>query len=776
MTPSIPFAHESSMANSNLLGPEEALQTGEAELRAMFELSGVGQVQADPATGRFLRVNERQCQITGYSREELLGMTFPQITHPEDRERDLAYFRRLARGETKRESIEKRYIRKDGSVVWVQVTATMVRDGTGRPVRSVAVVQDISERRQIEEALRATREQLQQVTDTMSVPVTHCSRDLRYLWVSKSYARWLGLAPEQIAGRPIVEVIGADGLAAIEPHIRRVLAGQTVEYEDEVSFQGLGRRWIHAVYSPTQGPGGVPDGWVAVVHDITEQRLAAEALRQSEERYRDLFENANDVIYTLDLQGRITSLNRRAEQVLGYSREECLGRNVAELIVPDYLPRMQEARRQKLKGEASPTVYEIETLCKDGRRVPLEVSSRLILQDGQPVGIQGIARDISERKRAEQDLLEASRRKDEFLAMLAHELRNPLAPIRTSVQVLKLLGPAGTNASQARDLIERQVAHLARLVDDLLDVSRITRGKVLLRKERLDLVALTRSVIEDLRALLTTTGLELAADLPAGPLWVDGDPIRLSQVIGNLLHNANKFTDPGGRVEVRLETEAAGPARLTVRDTGIGMEARMLARLFEPFSQADESLDRSRGGLGLGLTLVKGLVELHGGSVQAASPGPGRGSEFVIRLPIADCGLRIADFCNPQSTIRNPQSLRVLIVEDNRDAAESLRMLLELTGHEVAVAHTGQAGLETARGFRPDVVLCDIGLPGGMDGYAVVRALRADPELYGVTAIALSGYGQEEDQRKARQAGFDHHLTKPASPEEIERLLRIKGV
>jgi CheY-like chemotaxis protein len=317
-------------------------------------------------------------------------------------------------------------------------------------------------------------------------------------------------------------------------------------------------------------------------------------------------------------------------------------------------------------------------------------------------------------------------------------------------------------------MIDRQVSHLVRLVDDLLDVSRITRGKVLLRKERLDLGELVRSVVEDHRALLESTGLKLFADLPDEPVWVTGDPTRLSQVVGNLLQNANKFTDAGGRVTVRLAAEPGGGAALAVRDTGIGMGPDILARLFEPFSQADRSLDRSRGGLGLGLALVKGLVGLHGGSVQASSPGVGKGSEFLIRLPTSATPERGVPAARPDAGGRG---LRVLIIEDNHDAAESLRLVLELAGHRVVVAHAGRAGLAAARESRPDVVLCDIGLPGGMDGYTVARVLRADAEVCEVPLIALSGYGQEEDQRKARQAGFDRHLTKPVDPAVLGRLL-----
>ena len=382
--------------------------------------------------------------------------------------------------------------------------------------------------------------------------------------------------------------------------------------------------------------------------------------------------------------------------------------------------------------------------------------------------------DITEQKLAEDALRDADRRKDNFLAILAHELRNPLAPIRNAVEVLKLIGPRDPVVLQARDMIERQSGQMAHLVDDLLDVSRISRGKVLLRKEPVDLVPLVTATAIDLQPGLENAGLRFSRQIANAPLWVQGDPTRLSQIVVNLLHNAAKFTDSGGHVSLGLSESAdKSTAILWVRDTGIGIDAESLERLFEPFRQAERSVDRSRDGLGLGLALVKGLVELHSGTVTASSPGPGKGAEFVVRLPLVPAPVHTA----PQSPAAVPgkRPLRVLVIEDNRDAADSLRMLLQIAGHEVKLAFTGLAGLEAARQFRPHVVLCDIGLPGGMDGYGVARALRNDRELFETTLVALTGYGQDEDQRKARQAGFDKHLVKPVDPNHLTRFLDTWG-
>jgi signal transduction histidine kinase/CheY-like chemotaxis protein len=372
-----------------------------------------------------------------------------------------------------------------------------------------------------------------------------------------------------------------------------------------------------------------------------------------------------------------------------------------------------------------------------------------------------------------QDLAEADRRKDEFLAMLAHELRNPLAPIRNAVQALRLLAPDNAEVRWAREVIERQVWHLSRLVEDLLDVSRFTRGRVTLRKEPTDLAAVAARAAESIRPAVEGGGLQLAVALPADRLWVDADPVRLAQVVGNLLNNAAKYTPAGGRIGLTAGREGGG-AVLRVWDTGVGIAADMLPHVFDLFAQGDHTLDRAQGGLGIGLTLVRSLVELHGGSVRACSGGPDRGSEFVVRLPL------MADPPGPGATPTDtgrgaaPPPRRVLVVDDNVDVAASLARFLELTGHDVRTAHDGPAALDAVRADRPEVVLLDIGLPG-MDGYEVARRLRELLATAGVVLVALTGYGQEGDRRRSREAGFDHHLVKPVDPAALQELLASPG-
>jgi signal transduction histidine kinase/CheY-like chemotaxis protein len=371
-------------------------------------------------------------------------------------------------------------------------------------------------------------------------------------------------------------------------------------------------------------------------------------------------------------------------------------------------------------------------------------------------------------RRGEEALKQADQHKDAFLALLAHEQRNSLAPVRSALEVMRLRGPERDAAvCQAREVIERQVRHMTRLIDDLLDVSRIARGQVLLRAEPCDLAALVREVAADYRGTLDERGLKLSEELPDGPVWVNGDRTRLAQVVFNVLHNANKFTDPGGWVSVALAA-GDGEAVLRVRDSGIGMTRQTLARAFESFTQGDDSGDRGRG-LGLGLALVRGLVELHGGRAEATSDGPGLGCEIVVRLPLG-AAPKPTPLPGPHPA-PPPRPCRVLIIEDNADAADSLAMLFVLAGHDARVARSGAEGVNTARDFRPEVVLCDLGLPGGLDGFGVARALRADPQTAPAFLVVLTGYGQEEAQARSLSAGFDLHLVKPVDFDELQGLL-----
>jgi PAS domain S-box-containing protein len=504
--------------------------------------------------------------------------------------------------------------------------------------------------------------------------------------------------------------------------------------------------------------------------EAAERKRAEQALRDSEEQFRTLANSIPQLAWMARPDGHILWYNRRWYEYTGLAPDQVEGWGWQSLHDPAELPRVLANWQSALaRGEPWEDTFPLRR--HDGQ-MRWHLSRAVPVRDerGRVVRWFGTNTDITDRIEMEAALKEAGRRKDQFLAMLAHELRNPLAPVLNGLQVLRLAQADNEVAEQVRGMIERQFRHLTRLVDDLLDVSRITQGKVQIRRERLDLARLVRTTAEDRRPVLEQAGMKLVLEVPEGPVWIAGDPTRLAQVLNNLLDNAAKFRNGGDSVTVRMAVDAARQqAVIDVQDRGMGIEPDLFPRLFDVFAQADRSLDRSRGGLGVGLSVVKGLVELHGGEVHAASGGPGKGARFTIRLPLKDEPPALAE--NPAAPLKPAAvPLRILVVEDSRDAADSLRMLLELLGHQVAVAYDGPEGVRRAREWRPDVVLCDIGLPG-LDGYGVAGELRHDPTMAATQLIAITGYGQEEDRRRARQAGFDHHLTKPVDPALLQPLL-----
>jgi DNA-binding response OmpR family regulator len=375
-------------------------------------------------------------------------------------------------------------------------------------------------------------------------------------------------------------------------------------------------------------------------------------------------------------------------------------------------------------------------------------------------------REAVERARGREEALrEAGRRKDEFLSMLAHELRNPLAPLTYGIDLLGMPGTDAETMVRTRAMLARQVQHMGRIIDDLLDVSRITRGKLTVERDRLDLAALVRQTIDDRRGTMADAGIVIDVDLPNTPVWVSGDGTRLTQLIDNVLDNARKFTAPGGRVSVRVAADpSSDDAIIVISDTGIGIDPSLLPHIFDAFAQAEQSLDRSRGGLGLGLAVAKGLIELHGGTIGAASGGKDRGAQFTIRIPTESAPAPAATVIADIAPVNAP--LHILIVEDNADSADILKTLLEYHGYRVSVAYSGPAGVSAAKSGRPDVVLCDIGLPG-MDGYAVADALRQSPETETARLIAVTGYGRDADKRRALESGFDLHLVKPVNAQQL---------
>lgn len=530
-----------------------------------------------------------------------------------------------------------------------------------------------------------------------------------------------------------------------------------------------GARSFEITTSPLVDRDGGLLGGIKLVVDVTERLRAEESLREATTHLRTLVDAIPDAIFFKDRDGRYILVNQAFSSVLGVSEADALGKTDYDLLDGDVAEKCRKGDRQVLEAR-KPVRSEHVVTGPAGSRTVLETLKVPLYDDrGDPTGLVAISHDVTNQKRVEEVLKTEAHRRDEFLAMLGHELRNPLAPIRNAAQVLKLIGPLDTRAEQARQIIERQVSHLSRIVDDLLDVSRIAKGKITLQRELLDWTEVVRAVVEDHRSGMTSKRIRLVVAVPGEPVWVDGDATRLAQALGNLLNNAQKFTEVGGTISVKLEADLLEKrATLTVGDDGIGMVPETLGHVFEPFIQAETDLARTREGMGLGLAIVKGFVELHHGTVRASSKGLGRGSELAVTLPLARAPAASA---SPPAEAGSRQGGRVLIIEDNADAADSLGMYFGLQGWLAETAGDGFSGLERARQFAPDVIVCDVGLPG-MDGYEVARSLRADPSAKVPLLVALTGYGQEEDKKRARRAGFDVHLTKPVDPEALQQILQ----
>jgi PAS domain S-box-containing protein len=500
-----------------------------------------------------------------------------------------------------------------------------------------------------------------------------------------------------------------------------------------------------------------PPVLVATVRALLRMRRAEERAIGLAREWQATFDAITDGVFLADGAGRVVRCNRALGELLGRPGDELVGLPLAVLLpdVPEAAFNRAIAGRRRETAEAE----------GGGRRLRLTL-------DPTPgaAGAVGILADVTAARRAEEALRAADQMKDEFLATLAHELRNPLAPIRNGLEILKLTRGDAEAAGRSLAMMERQLGHMLHLIDDLLDVNRISRGKVQLRRARFDLKAAVAAAVETSRPVIEQARHELVLVVPDGPVVVDGDAHRLAQVVSNLLNNAAKYTPAGGRVRLTVGQDA-GAATVSVADNGIGIPPAMLRRVFEMFTQVDRTLEKTTGGLGVGLSLVEGLVRLHGGTVEARSEGEGEGSEFVVRLPLAPPpdGGAVEQESRPSGGTP-PAPRRILVVDDNVDAADSLSQLLAMFGHEVRTTHDGEAGLEEAAAFRPDLILMDIGMPR-LNGYDAARRIREQPWGKDVILVALTGWGQEEDRRKSQEAGFDAHMTKPVETAAMEKLL-----
>ena len=694
----------------------------------------------------------------------------------------------------------------DGTVLRLASHGVVRTDDQGRPIRIIAAMLDVTEERERAESLRHERELLQRIIDTIPVMITTYRPDGTILRMNPEFERVVGWSTEEAAGASIMEETFPDP-----------------EYRERVRafMEGSANGWMD-IQMRTRAGRSIQTSWanirlsdqtqIGIGIDISDRKRTEEALRKRNRRLRLLWEAAGIALgsddpdamlhglfakirpelgldgywnYMIEESGdslRLTSFEGASPDLLRDATRVSLGQGVNGRVALSRRPlvgtHVQESREpdERMAQVLGFHSYVCHPLIAGDRlfgTLTLASRTRDTFEPDELEFAETLCQYVTvayERLRFLRQLQESGRMKDEFLATLAHELRNPLAPIRNAAHILKQHDPSDPELQWARQVIDRQAEHLSRLVDDLLDVSRITRGKIELRRERIPISIIVSSAVETARPLIEANQHALTVSISGDPLFVNGDLTRLAQVLSNLLTNAAKYTPPNGKIEIIADRDGSTVV-LRVRDNGVGIPREMLARIFEMFAQVDSSLERTAGGLGIGLTLSRTLVELHGGTVEAKSSGAGRGSEFIVRLPLAAA----ADPVLPspmaaEGTQQGPLG-RVLVVDDNADSADSLARLLALDGYDVRVANGGMEALHEAASFRPDVVLLDIGLPM-MNGYDVARRIRTEPWGTDMRLVALTGWGQDEDRRRSKEAGFDDHVVKPVDPVALRALLR----
>lgn len=729
--------------------------------------------------GTITEFNAAAERTFGHRREDVMGRELAATIIPpayRDRHRaGLARYLETGEGSILGRRLELTALRADGTEFPIELTVTRI-PGEGPPFFT-AFLRDITEHRRAELATA----RLAAIVATSDDAII--SKDLSGVITSWNHGaeRLFGYSAEEIIGQSVTLLIPLDHLDEEPQIIERIKRGEAIEHYETVRRRKDGSLLdISLTVSPLKDTTGRIVGASKIARDITERRRAEDALRESEERFRMLAENMAQFAWTADATGWIYWYNQRWYDYTGTTLDQMQGWGWKQVHHPEHVERVVERIQQSWDtGEPWEDTFPLRGT--DGQyRWFLSRARPIRDAAGNVLRWFGTNTDVTEQRELEkqisqqaQALADSNRRKDEFLAMLSHELRNPLAPILNAVQLLKLQQGGTEIQRDAHAMIERQVSQLARLVDDLLEVSRISTGRIHLQQQRIDLRGVVQRAIDAVDPLCGQKSHSLAKSLPDQPVWVYGDPMRLEQVVVNLLNNACKYTDKNGHIWIGLELASEGreppeECVLRVRDNGIGIAPELLPHIFDLFTQADESLDRSQGGLGIGLSLVQSLVTMHRGRVEAQST-VGAGSEFIVRLPLhALPGAAKVEVA--KSVERPPHSLKVLVVDDNVDAAKGMAMLLRASGHETRVAHEGTGAMQAALDFVPQVVLLDIGLPV-VNGYEVAKWIRQQPALSHVVLVALTGYGQESDRQLSREAGFDHHLVKPADFKTVQTIL-----
>lgn len=646
--------------------------------------------------------------------------------------------------------------------------------------RGFARVFDTKAHREAEERWRLIEERLRLATEAGKVGVWDwdIERD-RVTWTGALYAIHgieQGIFGEMPASA-LAQLIYPEDRETVQGGIVAALRSGQPRYEAE--FRTLRTDgevvWIYVTAQVIRRNDGRAVRMVGATVDIDDRKRMELALRESDDRLRLALRAANAGVWEINLLTGETFWSDEFRDLYGYDRSVEPSRKIwGERLHPEDREHMLTDFSGRLKPGTSEFHREFR-IVHPSRGVRWIHASGHVERDarGRATRMRGISIDITRIKQVEEELREADRRKNEFLATLAHELRNPLAPIRNGLEILRL-APNAEVAERARSMMDRQLHQLVRLIDDLLEVSRITSGKIQLNRELTDLSVVLQTAVEMSKPLIDAAGHEITIEVPQRPLIVDGDPLRLAQVFGNLLNNAAKYTNPGGRIWLVARTDG-DRVSVVVRDNGIGIPREVLPRVFELFTQANHMMQQAQGGLGIGLSIAKRLVEMHGGTLEAHSEGLGTGSQFTVRLPLCAAGVVASSTEEQVATAGTVEPLRILVADDNADAAASLAMLLKMNGHEVRTAFDGEEALRIAQELEPDVALLDIGMPL-LDGYEVCRRLRASPFGRDMTIVALTGWGQTEDRERSRAAGFDRHLVKPADLREVEELLAQASV
>lgn len=747
---------------------EDALRESERRFRYLADAVPT-LVWAASENGELSYVNRSWINYTGYDLEQCRELGWEGILHPEDQQTIGPLWGSTLPEIDSREG-EARIRRADGEYRWhyFKMVRLDVEESGASGWHGASL--DVHEHRKIEQAMRDSEGLFHMIADMAPIMLWITEVDGKCSFLSKGWYDFTGIAPDRAIGWGWTEAIHPDDRAETKALFLSATHERS-EYERDYRMRRFDGeyRWVFDRGRSRFSPTGEFLGFIGSIVDIHERTEAEARLRESEERFRTLADNMSQLSWMADQNGRLVWFNRRWYEFTGASEKRSVNWGWVKYLHPDH--RHSVIRRIQHSWDTGEQWEDTFPLRDRHGKYHWFLSRALPIRDEEGTITRwfGTHTDVTAQWEAEEALRIANQRKNEFLATLAHELRNPLAPLRNGLEIMQLAALDPEVINKARDMMERQLEHMVRLIDDLLDLSRISRGKIRLDQRLVDLTEVISQAVEISRPRIEAQALDFYLKLPDEKCCVLADPTRLSQVFANLLNNSAKFTQRGGAIWMTVEI-VEGKARVCVKDNGIGMPRELVPEVFEMFAQGERSLDTAQGGLGVGLSLVKGLVEMHGGCVQAYSGGPGLGSEFTVTLPLADVGPpEEAKQPEPVMSVP-PEHHRVLVVDDNSDSALSMATMLELLGNETRTANDGVEALAAAADFRPDIVLLDIGMPK-LNGYEVAKRLRKEEWGKDLLLVAVTGWGQDEDQRRSRDAGFDLHLVKPATLEDIQELL-----